>query len=214
MHTVFLPLFPLRLVAFPGEALNLHIFEPRYKQLVAECEGRGITFGIPAFFDDKVQDIATEIELLSIDKRHPNGDLDIRTRALGPVKIEEFFPTLETHLYPGGLVKRLEFEEEGDFLLYEKILGLLGELYEVLNIHKPLPTLSEEFNTFSIGHLVGFNLEQEYELLTIASELTRQVFMLEHLDRLIPTAREMETLRNKVQMNGHFKNVLPPDFNK
>ena len=59
----FLPLFPLKLVAFPGEQLNLHIFEPRYKQLFRECEENQITFGIPAFIDNKIMDIGTELKL-------------------------------------------------------------------------------------------------------------------------------------------------------
>ena len=54
--TDFLPLFPLKLVAFPGEELNLHIFEPRYKQLIREFEQNGTTFGIPTFLDNKVLD--------------------------------------------------------------------------------------------------------------------------------------------------------------
>ena len=62
--TDFLPLFPLKLVAFPGEELNLHIFEPRYKQLIRECEQNGTTFGIPTFLDNKVLDFGTEIELI------------------------------------------------------------------------------------------------------------------------------------------------------
>ncbi|MEO1628994.1 MAG: LON peptidase substrate-binding domain-containing protein, partial [Bacteroidota bacterium] len=46
------PLFPLKLVVYPGEQLNLHIFEPRYKQLIRECEQNKVTFGIPAFIND------------------------------------------------------------------------------------------------------------------------------------------------------------------
>ena len=59
MNSLFLPLFPLRLVAFPGEDLNLHIFEPRYKELIQECDEKGITFGLPPFIDDKMQTFGT-----------------------------------------------------------------------------------------------------------------------------------------------------------
>ena len=45
-----LPLFPLQIVVFPGEDLNLHIFEPRYKELIGECKDKGIHFGIPGLF--------------------------------------------------------------------------------------------------------------------------------------------------------------------
>lgn len=209
--STFLPVFPLRLVAFPGEDLNLHIFEPRYKQLVGECEAKGITFGIPAFIEDKVQPIATEIELVSIDKKYPNGEMDIRTKGVGVIKIKEYFRDVEDRLYSGAEVERLQYDLDGDEMKYEQILEYLEELYDVLNIQKPLPELDDDLSTYKVGHLVGFSIEQEYEMLTIPEEGRRQDFMISHLENLIPTAREMEELRKKVQMNGHFKNVLPPD---
>ena len=42
--TNFIPIFPLAIVVFPGEKLNLHIFEPRYKQLITECHEQKKTF--------------------------------------------------------------------------------------------------------------------------------------------------------------------------
>ena len=48
----FLPLFPLQIVVFPGEDLNLHIFEPRYKELIKDCEEGGGTFRLCADPDD------------------------------------------------------------------------------------------------------------------------------------------------------------------
>jgi ATP-dependent Lon protease len=211
MQTVFLPLFPLRLVAYPGEELNLHIFEPRYKQLINECEAKGTTFGIPAYINDQVQSIGTEIQLLSVDKRYPKGEMDIRTRGAGLFKIKEFFAQVENRLYTGAEVERLAFDTQGDYLKNEKILEYLGELYNILQIRKPLPENTTAFHTYDIGHLVGFSLQQEYEMLCIPSEQSRQDYMLQHMERLLPTAREMEELRRKVQMNGHFKNILPPE---
>ncbi len=204
-------MFPLRLVAYPGEHLNLHIFEPRYKQLINECEVKGITFGIPAFINDKIQDIGTEIELVSIDQRYPKGEMDIRTLGVGIFRVREFFPQVDNRLYAGAEVERLSYDLDGDFLKNEKILAHLGELYHILNITKPLPELSSSFHSYDIAHLIGLSLEQEYELLAITSEQSRQDFMLQHIERLLPIAKDMEELRRKVQMNGHFKNILPPD---
>jgi hypothetical protein len=207
-----LPLFPLKLVVYPGENLNLHIFEPRYKQLINECEAKGITFGIPAFIDEKVQPVGTEIELVAIDQRYPNGEMDIRTRGTGLFKVLTFFKTLENRLYAGAEIEAQEFDRQADFTKNEEILHHLGELYKILQIRKPLPENIPGFHTFDIAHLVGFNLEQEYGLLSISKEQDRQTYMIEHLKRLLPMAREMEALRKKVQMNGHFKNILPPEF--
>ena len=61
-----LPFFPLEMVAFPGERLNLHIFEPRYRQLIHHVREEGATFCIPAVIDRQVQVVATEMKLLEI----------------------------------------------------------------------------------------------------------------------------------------------------
>ena len=210
--TTFLPMFPLQLVAFPGEKLNLHIFEPRYKQLISECEEKGINFGLPAFIDDKMQLFGTELELVEIEKKYKTGEVDVRTLGKGIFKIKEFFKNVKGCLYSGAEVERLDFDLKGDFIKYETILYKIAELYDVLNINKPLPELDGEFSTYKVAHLIGLNIDQEYELLTILEERRRQNFIITHLDKLIPTARNMEELRRKVQMNGHFKIILPPDI--
>ncbi len=208
--TDFLPLFPLKMVVFPDENLNLHVFEPRYKQLIRECEDNGITFGIPAYIDNKIMDFGTEIQLVRIEKRYPDGEMDIKTRGIGVFKIEEFYRITPNKLYSGADIKRIDNRLMGEDPLYELILEKLGELFRNLNIKKEVPMLTDEFKTYDIAHHVGFTLEQEYEFLTLETERLRQEFMLTHLERLIPVVREMERLRKRAQLNGHFKNVIPP----
>lgn len=208
--TDFIPLFPLKLVVFPGEELNLHVFEPRYKQLIRECEMNGITFGIPAYLDNKVMDFGTEIELLKIINRNKDGTVDIKTRGIGIFKIHDFFSTALNKMYSGADIERIEINEESDYLLNEKILEKAEELYNYLSIKKPLPTDINGFSTYELAHHVGFSIEQEYQLLTIPSEKQRQQFMLDHLINLIPVVKQMEKLKKKAKMNGHFKNVIPP----
>ncbi len=207
--TDFLPLFPLQLVVFPNEELNLHIFEPRYKQLIRECEHNGTTFGIPAFIDDKVMDFGTEIQLLSITKKNADGSMDIKTKGLGIFKIHDFFSIALNKMYSGADIERIETEMKSDERLNEKILEKATILYDYLSIKKPLPT-DLNFKTYEIAHHVGFSIEQEYQLLTISEERKRQKFMYDHLKKLLPVVKEMEKLRKKAKMNGHFKNVIPP----
>ncbi|MEM9921076.1 MAG: LON peptidase substrate-binding domain-containing protein [Bacteroidota bacterium] len=208
--TDFLPLFPLKLVVFPGEKLNLHIFEPRYKQLVRECEQNKITFGIPAFIDDKVMEMGTELRLRKVVRRHDNGEMDIKTEGVGLFQIRNFYKEAPNKLYSGADITRLDNEFKSDPLLNQKILKYMGDLFEVLKIDKPLPDGPESFSTYDIAHQIGFSLEQEYEMLCLTTEYDRQAFISEHLQKLLPVVREMERLRKKVQLNGHFKNIIPP----
>lgn len=207
----FLPLFPLQLVVFPGEALNLHIFEPRYRQLIQECEEQGTTFGIPAYIGGNVMDVGTEIRLQSVEKRYDNGELDIKTQGIGLFRIQQFYKKAPEKLYAAADVEKLESDNENsDPIKIEKILEYLRELFTLLRVDKTLPENYQNFITYDWAHHVGFSLEEEYKFLCLLDETERQEVMLEHLERIVPTVREMETLRQRVLMNGHFKNIIPP----
>jgi Lon protease-like protein len=78
--TNFTPIFPLGIVVYPGEALNLHIFEPRYKQLINECFTQKKPFGIPVVLDKQMQEFGTLVEIESIAKQYEGGEMDIHTR--------------------------------------------------------------------------------------------------------------------------------------
>jgi ATP-dependent Lon protease len=207
-----LPLFPLKLVAFPGEKLNLHIFEDRYKQMINECFDNRLTFGIPAFIEGKVMDIGTEMRIISVQKTYDDGEMDIKTEGVGIFKIDVFHRQAPDKLYAAGKVQDIPIEQRGNKLYGEAIIEKVKELFDLLKINKPIPRKASELFTFDIAHHVGLNIEQEYELLNIPTEIKRQEYMLEHLQKLIPMVSEMNRLRERVQMNGHFKMLNPPKF--
>jgi len=209
--TDFLPLFPLNMVVYPGENLNLHIFEPRYKQLIRECEQNLITFGIPAFISKKVMPIGTELRLLSIEKKYPDGKLDIKTKGIGIFKIKEYYSQSPNKLYPGADITRLKLNDEYNQGLNEEILEQLTQLFGLLDINKKLPRSARTFRVYDIAHYIGLNIDQEYALLTLPTELERQEFAVAHLKKLLPVVENMENSKKRAKMNGHFKNVIPPD---
>ena len=65
--TNFIPIFPLGLVVYPGESLNLHIFEPRYKQLIQECHAAKKPFGIPTVINNKLQEFGALVEIAELE---------------------------------------------------------------------------------------------------------------------------------------------------
>lgn len=203
-------LFPLKLVVFPGEYLNLHIFEPRYKQLINECDQTGNRFGIPSFFEQQSLEYGTEMELVEIAHTYPDGRMDIKTLGKRVFKILDFNKTAEDKLYPDGFVQFLENDLNGEIILNTQILNLIKELYQIMNIKKEVPELNDQFSAYGIAHHIGLSYEQEYHLLSIEREVKRQEFIIQHMKDLIPTVVEMEKLRKKVKMNGHFKNLYPP----
>lgn len=206
-NTIILPIFPLGIVAFPGEFVNLHIFEPRYRQLIRECDATDKHFGIPAIIDKKLMIIGTEMRLLNIEKVYPTGEMDIKLMSVGLFHITDYFPVYQDKLYGAVEATQLGLDLVGNPVTNEKIYKYVNELFVVLNIQKPLPPLNADFNTYKIGHQVGFSLEQEYDFLQILVETERQDFMLEHLERMIPMVRQMHNLQDRVKLNGHFKHI-------
>lgn len=206
----FIPLFPLQIVVFPGEGLNLHIFEPRYKQLISDCEEEDITFGIPSFIDNKLMSIGTEVELLKVEKRYDNGELDIKSRGLRIFNIHKYYSIAPNKLYAGADIEPLVYEEEEDLFQNEKILSLARELFEHLEIKKTLPDAATDFKTWDIGHHIGLKIEQEFEFLQLLKAEERQAYILAHLKQILPVVRDLEKLKVKAQMNGHFKHLKPP----
>ena len=212
MANKILPLFPLNLVSFPGENLNLHIFEPRYRQLIKECEEDGITFVICPHYNGKNIPIGTEMELVKIEKKYDNGKMDIRTKGIGLVKINAFYKTIIGKLYPGAEVEHLHWDDESNFKKNKELLELIRKLYQLMSISDEKLKSPAFFRTYQIGHKVGFNFQQELDFLNLGKEEDRQVFMIKHLQNIIPIVKEMETMKIKAKLNGHFKNVIPPKF--
>jgi ATP-dependent Lon protease len=208
----FLPLFPLNLVVFPGEKLNLHIYEPRYKQLINECQTTGQTFGIPAFLHNKVSAIGTEVKLLEIQKIHTNGEMDIKTEGIGIIRILDFFKQAPNKFYPAGSIEEVPDMLNEDPVLKMKITEGIRQLYSILGINKIFMKLPANYRIFDIGHHLGLTTEQEYELLQCPDENTRQEIVWLHLQKILPVVLETEKLKERVKMNGHFKNVVPPNF--
>lgn len=208
-----LPLFPLGLVVFPGEKLNLHIFEERYRELIRDCDEKGISFGIPPFIENTMMDVGTEMRLLSIEKVYLDGKMDVKTEGVGLFEIEKFHRNIDGKLYSGAEVTKRNFSDDGgDILNKKKIYDQILELFEFMKIDKSIPENYEHLLTFKIAQHVGLNINQKYAMLQLPAELERQEFVIDHLDRLIPMVKEMETMRRRIQMNGHFKNIDPPKF--
>ena len=206
--TNFIPVFPLGIVVYPGEMVNLHIFEPRYKQLVNECYTEGKPFGIPTVIDNRLNEMGTLVKITELVKVYDNGEMDIRTQGMRVFRILELIKTVPDKLFSGAIVNYPDnIEGPGKRDLMHKVIKAVRELHRLLNITKDFHKPDEELGAYDIAHHAGLNLEQEYELLGLLQELQRQEYLKRHLGQVLPVIAEMETLKEKVKLNGHFKNL-------
>lgn len=205
--TNFIPIFPLSIVVYPHEELNLHIFEPKYKQLVNECFKHKKHFGMPVVINGKMNELGTLLDVTEISKVYETGEMDIKTKGKRIFKILEPIDDIPDKLYHGAIVNYPQNHEHGRRFMMKKLIESLKLLHQLLKVNKPLIKDDEELWSYDIAHEVGLNLEQEYELLSLMDELYRQEYLKRHLAKVIPVVQEMESLKEKIKLNGHFKNI-------
>ena len=203
-----IPIFPLELVVYPGEALHLHIFEPRYRQLIAECADAKAPFGIPSVVNKKIAGLGTLVELVEITHVHADGEMDIKTRGLQIFRISKLVPRMPGKLYSGANLEILPNELAGDQELMRQVLSSVRLMHKLLKVEKSFDSPAGGLKSYDVAHHAGLSLEQEYELLGIPEENLRLEFLDRHLTQIFPTVMQMESLKEKIRQKGHFK-VLP-----
>lgn len=210
--TNFIPIFPLSIVVYPGEILNLHIFEPRYKQLVNECNEQKKPFGIPAVLSNGVAEMGTLVRIASIEKVYEDGKMDIKTEGLQVFRMLEVIKVIPDKLYSGAIVT---YPHNQLALLphrMEKLMKALRELHRYLKVEKEFSKADKELSSYDIAHHAGLSLQEEYELLSLMQEDQRLEYLKRHLSKVVPVVAEMENLKEKVRLNGHFKELKGFNF--
>ncbi len=211
--TNFIPIFPLNIVVYPGETLNLHIFEPRYKQMVRECLDGKKPFGIPPVVEKDLLELGTLMEVTALAREHPDGTLDIRTKGLSVFRILHRIGEVPNKLYSGAIVSYpANTTETGNSILAKNIVTEVKRLYSLLNVSERFPAGSDKMRSYELAHLVGLNLEQEYELLGIFTELQRLEYLRRHLSSIVPIIKELEAMKARIQRNGHFRDLSLGDL--
>jgi uncharacterized protein len=205
--TNFIPIFPLGIVVFPDEQLNLHIFEPRYKQLITDCYGENKPFGIPVVVSEKITDYGTLVHITHIKKVYEDGKMDIETRGGDVFNLIEHIPAIPDKLYGGAIVSYPANKTESFPAQMLGIWDLLTELHRILKVEKKYAKSQSELLSYDIAHHAGLTVEQEWELLQLFREDQRLVYLKRHLQQLLPTIREMERLKERIKLNGHFREL-------
>jgi len=162
------------------------------------------------YYENKEVTVGAEMKLVRIIEKYDDGKLDVEVEAIAPLKVYELHSRYPNRLYPGAEVTRLPWSDEMTRMANPDLILAIHKLYSVMNISNVRVKDPAAFRTYQLAHKVGFNLEQELEFMTIETEEERQTYMYDHLQRLLPMAEEMETLRKRAELNGHIKNLKPP----
>lgn len=205
MNSRQIPIFPLDIVIFPGEIIPLHIFEPRYQELIRQLQtGAFDSFGISPVLQKKIQRIGTIMVLVDIKKEYADGRYDIEVRAINRYLLEEYDEEMAGYSFPGGRLIDIPDPEPLPEHDNEALKQKVAELFQLLNIREQMPIMSLPFHSYTWAPYIGLTIEKRYELLKMNNEKERQAFITEHVDQILPVLKEAEQVKQKVQSNGHF----------
>lgn len=208
----FIPIFPLGIVVYPGELLNLHIFEERYKQLITESFKEQKPFGIPSVINDHVSELGTLVKVTEIVEVYEDGKMDIRTEGISVFRVLEVIKKVPDKLYSGAIVDYPPNETQIKVAMMQRVINGIRELHRLLKVSKEIKKPDTQLSSYDIAHHAGLTLEEEYELLGLLREDQRLEYLKRHLNKILPMINGIENLKEKIQLNGHFRELKGFNF--
>ena len=197
-----IPLFPLEVVLFPEAPLPLHIFEPRYKEMIGECLERKQRFGVVRAEGGDFAPIGCTAEILLVTKRYDDGRLDILTIGrqrfeITTVNSQRDFLQGEVEFFDDESQDRGSAEQRRSAIkLQQELMSLAGEkLDEIDSEHEQL--------SFVLAGSLPLDADFKQALLAIRSEGERLKTLIAYYEALLPKLRHTLRARSRAGGNGH-----------
>ncbi len=165
------PLFPLGLVALPGELIPLHIFEERYLTMMAQCLEAESEFGIVWLSDDGLRDIGCACTIERVLERTEDGRMNLLARGTRPFRVLE----RQGHLaYPAGVIEFVEDRADTpDRQLADNARAAYADLVKRATDREPEEQELDQMSAYEMAATVDFGLEAKQGLLDLRSENAR-----------------------------------------
>jgi Lon protease-like protein len=198
------PLFPLGLVALPSELVPLHIFEERYKTMMARVLEEEGEFGIVWVADDGLRPVGCACEIAEVLERMPDGRLNLVARGTRPFRIESRQEELP---YPAGVVEFLDDRvEEPDPAAAEEAHTAYAALVEQATDRTPDPDEIAAMSAYEMAATVEFGLDAKQGLLDLRSEAARLKLVARLFRAAIKRLDFVERAQERARTNGkvHF----------
>jgi hypothetical protein len=193
-ESIHIPMFPLTLLPLAGELVPLHIFEPRYQQLLQDAETTDLPFGIYCNHDLNKQRIGSLMKLESVIKRYPGGESDVIVRCTDSLTMEKLYRTFKSKKYPGGDV-RCWLTDPNELPN--------PELYERFIEYQDKRNITAHFTTFTVSQIaveLNFDLFDRYKFLSMPKD-RQQPFLNSHLKFQLHLLNEAQKSKDLFYLN-------------
>jgi len=195
-----LPLFPLDVVLFPGTPLPLHVFEPRYNELISECLEQKKTFGIVRAEEEGLADVGCTAEIVAVTKTYPDGRMDIVTE--GRERFEVLEVDEQRSYLRGDVVYFQDDAENPSSQQIEHAIELHREILTMGGAQQSLPASEDKISFYLAGSL-PLDLDFKQALLEMRSEAERIEAVITAFEAILPKLRRAVQSRQKAGGNGH-----------
>lgn len=198
-----LPLFPLEIVLLPGSPLPLHIFEPRYKEMIAECRTRTAPFGVVRALNEGMAEIGCTAEIVTVTKEYPDGRLDLIAEGRRRFEVlelnrERSFLRAEVLWVPDDPGVAAPDDSARAIELHRQILSLAGAAQD-------LSDADQGAISFHLAGSLPLDLDFKQKLLGMRSEGERIQAVAAHFESILPNLRRAARAREKAGGNGHAR---------
>jgi Lon protease-like protein len=201
MNTL-LPLFPLELVLLPAVPLPLHVFEPRYKEMINECLTQNRHFGIVRSKEEALASIGCTAEIINVMKTYPDGRMDILTE--GKRRFEVLELNQERSFLQADVIYLDDENEPAPGPDLEAALRLHGEIMELAGA-QPEDTQKTDSSqlAYRLAGSLPFDPDFQQTLLEMNSEADRIRSIITFFERILPTLKQSAGAKRKAGGNGH-----------
>ena len=197
-------LFPLGLVLLPTEQVPLHIFEPRYRELIAECLDQEEPFGLVFADDDGLRRVGSLASVVEVTDRLDDGRLNVVVEGGDRFRLVELTEGRSFHtgtIEPlGDLENDPPSAEE-----VERATAVFSRLVQLTGAEVEPPDVESEQPSFSIAARFELAPDLKLELLEETSERQRLVRLCEILESAAASVERQREIAELAQTNGHAK---------
>jgi len=194
------PLFPLEIVVFPAAPLPLHIFEPRYKEMIGECLAQDRPFGMVRARENALSAIGCSARIVMVIRKYEDGRLDIAAEGAQRFEIiqvnqERSFLQAEVAFFEDEPSTVSKNAADAAIQLHEKLFAALGQTVEIAR--------DADFLSFHLAQDLPVDLDFKQTLLEMKSEAERIETLTEYYRATIPKIETSLRVRRRASGNGH-----------
>jgi len=195
-----LPLFPLEIVVFPSAPLPLHIFEPRYKEMIGECLAQERPFGMVRAKENALSAIGCSARIVTVIRKYEDGRLDIAAEGAQRFEIiqvnqERSFLQAEVAFFEDETSTVSKNAADAAIQLHEQLFAVLGQTVEIER--------DADFLSFHLAQDLPVDLDFKQTLLEMKSEAERIETLTEYYRATIPKIETSLRVRQRASGNGH-----------